>query len=90
MAIQFSPKIEEIARQNAETAGYASVDAYLEDLLIGQHAEQMWIVEQGTEINARIEAALASEGKGLDLAPDQASQELEGRLHRHFAERSVA
>lgn len=90
MAILFSSKLEEIARQNADTAGYSSVDTYLEELLLEQHAEQQWILSNSTAIDARIEAALASEGKGLDHTPEEASQQLEARLRRHFAERSVA
>ncbi len=64
MAIQLRPELEELVRKDVQRGLYGSVDEFLEQAVTQLHEQEMWLLENRTEITARIEEGWAAAERG--------------------------
>jgi hypothetical protein len=79
--VQLDDQVFEVVRKRASDAGYASVDAYVTDMLVGEHAENIDRLFTPERL-AHIDKADADIQSGKGYTTEQAEKELARRREK--------
>ncbi|GGA64173.1 hypothetical protein GCM10011507_14750 [Edaphobacter acidisoli] len=90
MTIRLSPELEEQVRNDAATAGYASVDAYVAEVLATQHQHEVWMAEHRDEIRAMIEEGWAEAERGELMDSEEVKREMNAMKQNWLRNNSAA
>lgn len=90
MTIRLSPELEDQIRQDAAAAGFASVDAYVTEVLTMQHQHEAWMAEHRDEIRAKIEEGWAEAERGELMDSDEVKLEMKAMKRSWLRTNSAA
>lgn len=76
MTIHLNAELEQQVRRDAAAAGYASVDAYVAEVLTTQHQHEVWMAEHRDEIRAKIEEGWTEAERGELMESDEVKLEM--------------
>ncbi len=86
MTIHLNPELEAFVRQDAASAGFASVDAYVAEVLTARHRGKVWLSEHRDEVRSAIEEGWTSAERGELMSGDHVKREMAAMKAQWFAE----
>ena len=86
MKIELNPEDEQLIQKRLQSGAFESIEEVIHDALTSQEAEEEWLQENRSILNAKISRGLAQLDSGRGIADDQARARLQERKAAWLAE----
>jgi Arc/MetJ-type ribon-helix-helix transcriptional regulator len=86
MDIRLRPEIEELIKQDVQRGPYQTVNEFVERAVSMLHEQEVWLAENGPEINTKIAEGYAAARRGELIDAGEVRSRMSGRKRARLPE----